>query len=210
MAKIVKSAKIGIQKQNLFITKVDSTLLSIPLSKCEIVDSNLIDLVSIMKVNVSTGEIISEDKKQGDPYVKRYNGISFKIWIKYQFDYIKGEKVPIPYINFLANAKQLEAPYFEGITKDTFRYYFDLIMALNVFKCSYNDFKTARFSDTDICFDFKANEKEFDVLKTNIRNSVLDNRLVHTTNSKTNSGIWTPSQREPRKQATPGKPYILF
>jgi hypothetical protein len=61
-----------------------------------------------------------------------------------------------------------------------------------------------------LCFDFRSTAKEFDVLKTNIKKSVLDARLVHTTNSLNNSGIWAPSQRDPRKQATPSKPYIKF
>ena len=203
--KIIQKSKLP-----LYSTKIDSTLLSIPLDKCKIIDTNLIDIVTTLKVNNSTGEAISSDEKKGEPYVKRYNGISFKIWVKYQFDYVNGKKVAMPYINFLANSKQLESRYFEGITKNTYKHYYNLIMALNVFKCDYKHFQGARFSDTDLCFDFRATAKEFDVLKTNIKNSVLDTRLIHTTNSLKNSGIWTPSQREPRKQGTPSKPYIKF
>ena len=204
-AKIVQKSKIP-----LYTPKIDSTLLSIPLDKCTIIDSNLVDIVTTLKVNNTTGEAISSNEKKGEPYTKRYNGISFKIWVKYQFDYVNGKKVAMPYLNFLANSKQLEGRYFEGITKNTYKDYYNVIMALNVFKCAYKDFQGARYSDTDVSFDFRATDKEFDVLKTNIKKSVLDIRLIHTTNSKKNSGIWTPTQREPRKQGTPSKPYIKF
>jgi hypothetical protein len=197
-------------KIELFVPKIDSTLLSIPLQKCEITDTNLIDIITTIKVNNNTGETISDNRKQGEPYIKHYNGISFKIWIKYQFDYINGNKYPVPYIHFLANSKQLEGAYFNGITKNTYQDYYHKIMALNVFKCDYEAFKDARYSDIDICFDFKATSKEFAVLKENIKRSAYDSRLIHTIDTINNSGIWTPSQRDPRKQATPSKPYIKF
>jgi hypothetical protein len=193
----------------LYEVKVDSVLLSIPLDRCEILDQNLIDIITTYKVNVSSGEVISETKKLGEPFTKRFNGISFKVWTNYQlYYYADGRRVNKLYISFLANSKQLEGSYFGGITKDTLYDYYNKIMDLSVFKCSYTDLKAARYSDTDICFDFKATEIEFDVLKTNLKNSVLDNRFIHTTNSQTNSGIWTPTRKDPRDQATPSKPYV--
>ena len=209
MAKINKS---GTQSQvpKLFQTKVDSTLLSIPLDKCEIIDTSLIDIVATLKINTTTGETISQVNKAGEPYVRRYNGISFKIWVDYQFDYIEGIRERIPYISFLANSKQFEGAYFGGITKHTYRDYYNEIMQLEVFKCDYDSFKGARFSDTDICFDFKATDKEFEVLKGSLKRSFANTSLIHTSDIETNSGIWAPAKREPRKQATPKHPYIKF
>ena len=197
----------------MYHSKVDSCKLSIPLRNCSIINQDLTDNFTDYRINEDTGltEVVKSYK--GLPYHQFYdNHTSMKVWINNQITYDKKEGTSFPedYVSFLANSKHLETDYFKGITKETLGKLYNFIMSLDVFQCSFDTFKQARYSDIDICFDFKCDETKFARLKQNILKSAINEMHFHTSNKSNNSGIWTPTKKDPRNQSTPGKPYIKF
>ena len=193
--------------------KIDSCRLSIPLKQCSIINQDLIDNFTDYRINETTGVTETVKSYKGLPYHEFFdNHTSMKIWINNQITYNKqhDNSYQEDYITFLANSKHLETDYFKGITKETFDKLYNFIMSLDVFQCSFDTFKQARYSDIDICFDFKCDETKFARLKQNILKSAIDTKDFHTSNKFDNSGIWTPTKKDPRNQATPAKPYIKF
>lgn len=193
--------------------KVDSCRLSIPLRQCEILNKELQDHFTDIRINKTTGETTQIKSYSGIPYKFQYDdGTSVKIWIDKQISYNKETKQRYSeeYIILLANSKHLKQHYFKGITKDTIKLHYEFIMALDVFKCSFDNYSKARYSDIDICFDFECSEDNFSILEENILRSALEPLHFHTSNKDDNSGIWTPTRKDPRKQATPKKPFIKF
>lgn len=199
---------------NNYQLKVDSTKISIPLDECTVINKDLTDLISKISVNTETGEQLKEVLKVGSAHIrdnKHTDGTYFKIFLEpSQFVYVDGKKVNKPFITILINSKQLTKDYFDGITKDNYKQIYDVIMNERVFTCSYDSFKKARYNDTDVCFDFNSTPKAFEALKTNLKRSAINPTLFHSVSKKDNSGIWTPTQSDPRKQATPKKPFIKF
>ena len=198
---------------NYFISKVDSTKLSIPLIECDIIDRSLKDYFEFQKINLTTGEKTIISQSEGEPFILDTEvGIFYKIWIEPQ---IISKGLSVPFLSVLVNSKHIGPDYFNGITKETLKQLHTNIMALEVFKCSFESFYNARYHDTDIAFDFQCNEANFKLLKDNIIASTLP-QLVSTwsrTDTATNSGIWTPKTPKnikPREFATPSKPYIKF
>jgi hypothetical protein len=193
--------------------KVDSCKLSIPLDKCSILNQNLLDHFTDISTNLNTGEQTELKTYKGKPYTQSFeDGTSVKIWIEPQITFNKETKNRFTenYITLLVNSKHLKKLYFDGITKKTLSPLHAYMMTLGVFKCSLSSFKNARYSDVDICFDFVCNETNFGILKENILASCINPLYFHTSNTSENSGIWTPSRKDPRKQATPKKPFIKF
>ena len=193
--------------------KVDSCKLSIPLAHCDVIDKSLSDNYEETRTNIDTGEVEVTKKYKGKPYQLSFDDdTSVKIWIQKQITYSSetNEKYNEDYITLLLNSKHLGNRYFEGITKDTIELLYRYMMSLEVFKCSFESFSGARYSDIDICYDFKCNENEFSILKNSIKKSANELLYFHTTDKKDNSGIWTPTRVDPRKQATPSKPYVKF
>lgn len=195
----------------MYIPKIDSCKLSMPLRNCEIINQELLDQFTDLRINKNTGESTPIKTYVGLPFHETLdNGTSIKIWIEKQITYDKQTNKPFTedYLTILANSKHLQADYFKGITKDTLKLLYDYMMSLNVFSCTYQTFKNARYSDIDICFDFKCDETNFSTLKRNILKTAINPLYFHTANKFNNSGIWTPTKKEPRKQATPSKPFI--
>lgn len=195
-----------------YIVAVDSCRISIPLDECKVIDTNLTELIAHSQSNAATGEHLKETFKVGSPHIrdnKNTDGTYFKIFLeKSQMVYINGEQHHKPFITVLLNSKQLTKDYFDKIHKDNFKVIYDIIMNENVFKCSYESFQNARYNDSDICFDFKSTPEEFEVFKTNLRKSAIDDSFFHSVSKTTNSGIWTPTKKKPREQATPKRPFI--
>lgn len=196
----------------MYKMKVDSCKLSIPLHECSEISKELVTYYKRILVDLSTGELIDkETKEQREPYTLNTDyGTYFKLWIEPQ---IISKGVSADFISVLVNSKHLGNDYFKGITKETFSTIYDVIMSLNVFKCSLDSFKNARYQDTDLAFDFETNKEHFEILKENIKRSTLypDNWAITSKNN--NSGIWapkTPSNIKPRDYATPSKPYVKF
>ena len=192
------------------ITKIDSTRLSIPLRNVELTNSNLIDKISHLKTNTNTGDIIEELTTSGTPYIHHDNGINYKFWIVNQFSYNNGNRIVEPYISMLCNSKHLKSRYFDGITLDTLSTLYDEYMSLDVFKCTLNVFKSARHTDTDIAIDYEMSKKQFASIKQSIMSNCIDSTKWHTITTNSNSGIWSPTYKDARGQATPKYPYVKF
>lgn len=196
-----------------YLFKVDSCKLSIPLSKCEVINQELLDHFKDLRLNESTGEVEELKNYVGKPYQLKFDdGTSVKIWIEKQINYDakKKERYSEDYITLLVNSKHLKQRYFEGITVATVEPLYNYMMSLGVFKCTLSSFKKSRYSDIDICFDFKCSHDNFAILKENILRSAVEPLHFHTENKSENSGIWTPTRKKPREQATPSKPFIKF
>ena len=196
---------------NEYNIKVDSAKISIPLHNCEILHKELQDQFVLYKTNLETGVIDLVKEYTGDTFIKQTKyGTYYKIWIETQATKIGASD---KFISILVNSKHLGKDYFKGITKETLPKLYENIMLENIFKCSFDDFKKARYQDTDIAFDFKCTDDHFDILKQNIKASTLFPELWTYTSKKNNSGIWTPATPtniKPRDYATPSKPYIKF
>lgn len=196
-----------------FQFKVDSCRLSIPLKYCKILDENLLDHFQDTRTNLTTGETEIIKELKGVPFVKTFDdGISVKFWIENQFTYLENKaRVSEQYITFLANSKHLKKRYFEGITLNTIKAHYDFIMSIKVFQCSLDSYLKARYTDIDICMDFKANLKGLETIKDNIKKNCLNTAHWHSANAKTsknNSGIWSPVKNKPRENSTPRLPFI--
>jgi hypothetical protein len=193
------------------LTKVDSARLSIPLSECEIIDTNLIDRIQVLTINEYTGEVIDEKGKNGTPtIVENLDGTYLKFWKDSQFFYYQGEKIPTLYITFLVNSKHIKGLYDNGITLDTLPVLYDYLMSFNIVKFTYDSLLNSRYNDTDICVDFYSTPDGFDALKKSIKSLTTRPELWYTANQENNTGIWTPVKDKPRKNATPTSPFIKF
>lgn len=201
-----------------FISKVDSCKLSIPLKRIDEVIPQLIEHFTDYRTNRETGETRELKSFLGDPFIIDNTGVDgtyVKIWIETQITHIKvpggkSSQVGEQYLTILLNSKHLHQDYFRGITKHTLKNIYEYMMSLKVFSCSYEVFAGGRWSDLDICFDFEGTEIEFDVLKKNVLNSVKKREYWFERKLKNNNGLWSPTEREPRKNSTPTKPYVKF
>lgn len=192
------------------LTKVDSARLSIPLKDCQIIDTNLIDRIQIQTINADTGELISESAKRGTPtIIENSDGTYLKFWKENQFFYSEGKKVPTLYITFLVNSKHLTKNYFDGITIDTLPQIYEYILSFNIVHFEYKHLLNCRYNDTDICVDFITSQDSFKKLKTSLKNQSLTPQLwFEAKNQENNSGIWTPTLKDPRDNSTPKKPFV--
>jgi|TARA_R110002124_G_C8901472_1_gene509875 hypothetical protein len=195
----------------MYESKVDSCRLSIPLKECTVKNDQLTDLVTTIKYVEDTGVHIKTTSKVSEPIViESNNGTYFKVYLDSQLNYVNGQRITESYLTILVNSKLLQKEYFKGITKDTFQALYNYVMSTDTFSCSYESFKNARYNDTDICFDFISSIPEFNQLHKSLKISFINPSLLHSVSKADNLGMWTPSAKQPRQQATPSKPYIKF
>lgn len=195
------------------LTKVDSARLSIPLKDCQIIDTNLIDRIQSQAINIDTGVVISESVKRGTPtIIENSDGTYLKFWKENQLFYVdKDIKIPTLYITFLVNSKHLTKNYFDGITIDTLPQIYEYILSFNIVHFEYKHLLNARYNDTDICVDFITSQDSFKKLKTNIKNqSIYPHLWFEAKNQENNSGLWTPTLKNPRDNSTPKNPFLKF
>lgn len=206
-------------KEFFWKPKIDSFDLSVPLDECEVIDTSLIEKHSHDITNMVTGEIENVRESQGKS-INVFNdteGTRVRFSIGTQFYYTgtigndgKVIKLPKPYITILIQSKHLGKDYFKGITKDTFKNIYEYIMSQKVIYCDYEVFKKGRWNDCDICFDFPGNDVQLDTLKQNIIKSVKDPKYWFSRRTKENTGLWSPTERDPRKNGKPRTPFIKF
>ena len=194
----------------MYAVKIDSCKLSFPLDECSNISSELTDFFKEQKINLTTGEVIENDKQKRVPFILNTDfGTYYKVWIENQISNKGSEE----FISILLNSKHLGKDYFKGITKETMKELYEHFIGLNLFQCSFETFKAARYQDTDLAFDFECTFNQFEVLKENVKNSTLFPDFWNSTHQNTNSGIWAPKTNtkvKPRDAATPTKPYIKF
>lgn len=190
-------------------TKVDSVRLSIPLTECVILDTNLIDRIQVQTTNTETGEVVSEKFQNGLPtIIKNADGTYLKFWKENQFMYVNGQRIPNIYLTFLVNSKHLGKRYFEGITTETLPIIYDYIQSFKIVSFSYDALFKSRYNDTDLCVDFNSTLKTFNELKSRIKDITTQPTKWFSATEKNNSGIWTPTQSKPRDNAKPSSPFI--
>lgn len=201
-----------IQEDFIYKPKIDSGKLSIPLSQCKILRDSINDMLNVTYTSMESGEVLEELEQRGKPYQvnNEDDGTYIRVWVEPQINYKDGHAYSEMYLSVLINSKHLGRDYFKGITKDTLESLYNNIMKWKLFECEFKDFQTARFNDVDICFDFQCSKNNFETLKKNIKLSVKDESKFHSKSSKTNTGLYAPTFRNPRGQATPGTPYIKF
>lgn len=195
----------------MYESKIDSCRLSIPLKECTIKNDQLTNVITTIKYIESTGEHINTTTKVSEPIViDTEQGTYFKVYLDSQLNYINGQRITEPYLTILVNSKLLQKKYFTAITKVTFKDLYNYVMSTDTFTCSYESFQNARYNDTDICFDFTSTKEEFNQLHKSLKNSFINPNLLHSVSKVDNYGIWTPSAKQPRQQATPSKPFFKF
>jgi hypothetical protein len=195
----------------MYQSKVDSCRLSIPLKECTVKSSQLTDLITTIKYVEGTGEHIKTTSKVSEPIIiDTEQGTYFKVYLDSQLNYVNGQRITEPYLTILVNSKLLQKEYFKGITKDTFTTLYNYVMSTDTFSCSLESFKNARYNDTDICFDFVSTKEEFNQLHKSLKASFVNPTLLHSVSKVDNLGMWTPSAKQPRQQATPSKPFVKF
>lgn len=206
-----------INNKPMYKINVDSAKISIPLSDCTDVSQDLITYYKTLLLDTSTGELIDKDGlEKRKPYILNTDfGTTYVIFINQQApDNVFGA-AKVDYIEILINSKHLGADYFKMISKETLPLLHKNIMDLDVFKCSLEVFSNARYTDTDIAFDFKCTLDKFNILKENILTSTIKPEYWHLPTNKdgksevTTSGIYaSASQKLPRLNATNKAPYI--
>ena len=202
------------KEQFVYIPKIDSGKISIQLDRVKILKESIVVNMSRLYMIDDTGEILDDEteKISGKPHIftDKKTGVYVKVFVQPQINYVKGQAISERYLTVLINSKHLGKDYFKGITKETFKDLYDNIMSWKLFHCSFDDFKNARYSDIDICFDFICNKPTYLVLKENILNSVKDRKVWHSYKLKGNTGLTAPSKKDPRGQAKIHKPYVKF
>ena len=129
---------------------IDSTTIRIPLSECEVLSDQLTSLTAT--IIQATGEIINENSPPV-PIIIRIDGVKFKFTVEHIpiYNKVSQERVQTPFISFLLTTKILRSRYFEGINYYNLEYFYNEFMSYNLIKCSFESFKKAQPSDTDIC-----------------------------------------------------------
>lgn len=129
---------------------IDSTTIRIPLSECEVISDQLVSLTAT--IIQATGEVINENSPPV-PIIIRIDGVKFKFSVEHIPIYNKQtrQKIQTPFISFLLTTKILRHRYFEGINIENLEYFYNEFMSYNLIKCSFETFKNAQPSDTDIC-----------------------------------------------------------
>ena len=199
----------------LFTNKIDSGRIAIPLNECEVIQERIIEEIAVTKSIKATGDLVEEHTKRREPIELTYkeDGTYIKVWVQPHIN--KKSNTADLYLELLINSKWLKPlnegeqhQYFAGITKDNFYLLYQNIMALNIFRCSYDSFKKARYNDIDICFDFTTTKEGFIGLRKSIK-EMLHNR-DKMKEYKNNNFEFPNVTKKPREQATPTNPYVKF
>ena len=165
---------------------IDSLRIRIPLSQCQIIDSELNSIQHL--ISSSTGEIL-ESKLNTKRFVSN-TGITTTISIT---------KEPISFNHFeihvviLVNSKALQKDYFKGISKITLKQVYEYVISLGVVNFSFQAFKQAQCTDIDVKADIICTDSEmkgtFNVLNAGSKEYKQMDRGVKSTWSKGNKMI---------------------
>lgn len=138
---------------------IDSTTIRIPLAECEVMSDQLVSLTAT--IIQATGEVINENSPPV-PIVIRIDGVKFIFTVEHipVFDKKTNSRISTPFISFLLTTKILRHRYFEGININNLEYFYNVFMSYNLIKCSFETFKNAQPSDTDICINRYAKSKK--------------------------------------------------
>tara|TARA_B100000768_G_scaffold76893_1_gene73278 strand:+ start:292 stop:1353 length:1062 start_codon:yes stop_codon:yes gene_type:complete len=127
---------------NLTECSIDSLKIRIPLFLLDSYDTTIIDTQRIL--HVATGELDEEFKKTK----KRFEFDTF--YLDANIFNVNSTECLI----LLVNSKQLGSKYFKGITPETIKTIYNLLIERNILQCSFNTFLKASATDTDFKKDF--------------------------------------------------------
>lgn len=181
--------------QNLGITSIDSLKLRIPISLLNSYDKALNDEHG--KINVTTGEISSNFKKEAKQY--HCNGYSFYASI---INLRHTGKDFEECIVLLLNSKQLESRYFEGLTLINITVIHQKVLSLGILDCSLDTFLRGIPTDIDFKKDYELKLDEYkeviNACSIMTKSSSQVDKGKQVFNGKSNMGIqW--SKRETSK-----------
>ena len=127
---------------NINDCSIDSLKIRIPLFLLDSYDTTIIDTQRIL--HVDTGELDEEFKKTK----KRYE------FDKFYLDTNIFKVNSVECLVLLINSKQLGSDYFKGITTETIKTIYHLLIESNIMQCSFDTFLKASATDTDFKKDF--------------------------------------------------------
>jgi hypothetical protein len=165
---------------------IDSGRVRIPLSKCQVIDSELNSIQHL--ISAKTGEIL-ETKLNTKRFVSN-TGITTTISITKEL--IKWNVYEL-HVVILVNSKVLQKDYFKGICKSTLKQVYQYLIGLNVVHFSFEAFKQAQCTDIDIKTDIICTDSEmkatFNVLNAGSKEYKQMDRGVKSTWTKGNKMI---------------------
>lgn len=131
----------------------------------KIVNAGLYD--DYAKLNLTTGEIITDNKEKPIRITEKGTGFNYEMAIrKFQIGMVTDH-----YLVIILNTKMLKKRYFEGLTLNNVHDVYDEVIGLNLVSFSWEDFLTKSFcTDIDICMDYILNLNSFNIQL----NSLLD------------------------------------
>lgn len=125
---------------------IDSTKVRIPTGHCSFIDPSITAVWYL--VNYETGESLTKDSKS---YDHEYKGIKTRFAIEKQ---ITADQTVHEFLTFVITAKMIGKKYLEGITPDHLQTVYDYITGIGLASFTFDDFKRAQCTDTDIKKDF--------------------------------------------------------
>lgn len=143
-----------VKTNSLFEASVDSFRYRIPLSKVEILNSNVLDEMLHVKLNAVTGEVLKESRA-----VSQWLEIPQK---GYEVGFSKSVQFGCEFAVIKISSKLLEYRYLEGIKMQNIELVYNKIIACNVFKMSFETFLSEGLvSDIDLKKDVELTKDEF-------------------------------------------------
>ncbi len=128
----LNSVMAKIKTNSLFEASIDSFRYRIPLSKVEVINSNVLDEMLHVKLNAITGEVLKETRATSQWLEIPQQG--------YEIGFSKATQFGFDFAVIKISSKLLEYKYLEGIKMQNIELIYNKIMSCNVFKMSFETF----------------------------------------------------------------------
>jgi hypothetical protein len=143
-----------IKTNSLFEASIDSFRYRIPLSKVEVINSNVLDEMLHVKLNAVTGEVLKETRATSQWLEMPQQG--------YEIGFSKSSQFGCEFAVIKISSKLLEYRYLEGIKMQNIELVYNKIMSCNVFKMSFETFLSEGLvTDIDLKKDVELTKDEF-------------------------------------------------
>ena len=143
-----------IKTNSLFEASIDSFRYRIPLSKVEVINSNVLDEMLHVKLNAITGEVLKETRATSQWLEIPQQG--------YEIGFSKATQFGFDFAVIKISSKLLEYKYLEGIKMQNIELIYNKIMSCNVFKMSFETFLSEGLvTDIDLKKDVELTKDEF-------------------------------------------------
>lgn len=188
----------------------DSIKITIPISKLDYLDPTIQS--EYIKVYPELGNYTTSELETNNQITIIRNGIRVRIGLQalnisgFNKEFTK----PTKCITTVITSKFLGNKYFDGINNKNIEIIYNELMEMNIFKCSLKTFKTAKYSDTDICLNryVESQQSWNDILKQLIQQSGTKQKFFNHFNDVKNNNIGL--EINTRNKATASTPYIKF